>query len=509
MTNPISGISAVITDYCYLSDGDSNFDSVIKFFTNGVITSDSEWAFLPVQPEEDAFVFYAFFKSDKSLRFFNEVGKASLGGPFISQLRIGAGTVNHLNALVARMYSLGYFKFQEVRLDRNNEFVVERLSRLRSVIEKSVDALQPTGVLALSDIRKFRQHLVNGEFQSAQDVLNQIGATGRLSSVNFLFLELQLMQKMGRDQEIWSHPSINEFVVTARPRVVTEFLLESLWNYLLASLTTGEIESISDLHIQRMRKLLGGIKTPQSRSGRICLAIVLAVSAIDDSLNNYDIPDDEISDLQAIIARKMIPDSLLPSSAVISPDASIYDFSDLGQEEFHAVRQELVDVGDARGLFALLGRARSLKIDPESTLKNIVNVVESEFLVDLATDAVGAVIENAAQTSNWTINLQKKWDKIRLMSSFFEGGFASVGDHLDSFSTGSDLAFRVRVLEECFQSWPIEYFENDDVDREFGDLIKVAGTNAILESALNDLAVRLQENGMGSQTLGVIQGLLG
>ena len=508
MNDQKTKISEVLDSYCYLTDTDPSIDHSMQFFTNEAVVSNCDWAFLPVQPEANELCLYAFFKTDKALRFFNELGKAAVGGPFISQLRVGVGAKNHLNALVAQMYSLGYYKFQEIRLDRGNPFTSERLSRLRSVVEKSVESLQPSGVLALSDIRMFRHYLIQGDFQNAQDVLNQISASGRLSSVNFLFLELQLMQKMGRDQEIWSHPSINEFVVTARPRVVTEFLLESLWKYLRASLTSGEIGSIGDLHIQRMCKLLAGIKTPQSRSGRICLAIVLAVSAIDDSLSNYDIPDDEISDLQAIIARKMIPNSLLPSSAEISTKVSIYDFSDLGQEEFHAVRQELVDVGDARGLFALLGRARSLNIDPESTLKNIVSVVESEFLVDLATDAFGAVMENAAQTSNWTNNLQKKWDKICLMSSLFEGGFASFGDHLDSFSTGPDLAFRVRVLEECFQSWPIEYFKNDDVDRDFGDLIKVAGTNAVLKSALNDLAGRLQENGVGSRTLGVIQGLL-
>ena len=507
MNNPISGISGVITDYCYLSDGDSNFDSVIKFFTNGVITSDSEWAFLPVQPEEDAFVFYAFFKSDKSLRFFNEVGKASLGGPFISQLRIGTGTANHLNALVARMFSLGYFKFQEVRLDRNNAFVVERLSRLRSVIEKSVDALQPTGVLALSDIRKFRQHLVNGEFQLAQDVLNQIAATGRLSSVNYLFLELQLMQKMGRDQEIWNHPSINEFVVTARPRAVTELLLESLWNYLSTSLTSGEISGIDDLYIQRMVKLLAGIRTPHSESGRICLAIVLALSAVNDALSNYDIPSGELLFLQSIIDTKTIPVPLKPV-VDISATKYVYDFSQLSEDQVNTVRQELVDDGDARGLLCLLAHLRSKALPLESTLKNIVSVVEGEYLVELAVDVVSEVNGSLVETTGWTNNLQKKWSKVQFMAQVFQDGFVGVGTYLDSSVMAVDAAFRVHVLEECFQSWAITHFHDFGADKSFSELVRNSEHITLLKPGLADLLIRLVENGIGAQTQKAIQEVL-
>ena len=508
MDSPISKISDVIATYCYLSDPDSSFNSSIQFFTSEAVTIDTEWAFLPVRPEDDALIFYAFFKTDKALRFFNELGKASLGGPFISKLRVGVGTSDHLNALVAKMSLLGYSKFQEVRLDRNNPFVFGRLSRLRTVIERSVDSLQPTGILALSDIRKFRQHLAQGEFQLAQGALNQIAASGRLSSVNYLFLELQLMQKMGRDSEIWNHPSINEFVVTARPRAVTELLLESLWNYLCSSLTSGEISSIDDLYIQRMVKLLSGIRTPQSESGRVCLAIVLALSAGSDLLSNYDIPNVELAFLQEIIDTRKIPTALLPSNLDISTKTAVYDFSQIGPEDFHVLRQELVDDGDARGLFALLLHANSIGVNVESTIKNIVSVVEGEYLVELGPDAVRVVQERAIQTSTWTSNLQKKWTKVQFMALVFEDGFSGVELHLDSLATGLDTAFRVRVIEECFQSWSLEYFEDAFSDGEFARVISLFGNQAILRSAINELTGRLLGNGVGVITQSALNDFL-
>jgi len=504
MTNQVPEISEAIAAYCYLSDTDPVFNSAIRFFTSDAVTNASEWAFLPVQPEEDALVFYAFFKTDKGLRFFNEVGKASLGGPFISQLRIGTGTANHLNALVAKMFLMGYFKFQEVRLDRNNPFVVERLSRLKSVIEKSVDSLQPTGTLALSDIRKFRQHLAFGEFQLAQDVLNQIAATGRLSSVNFLFLELQLMQKMGRDREIWNHPSINEFVITARPRAVTEFLLESLWSYLSSSLTSGEISSIDDLHVQRMVKLLSGIRTPQSASGRICLAIVLALSVTSDPLSNYDIPHDELDFLQTILDTKQIPVPLLPV-VEISSTRDVYDFSQFAAEDINIVRQELVDEGDARGLFHLLAHLRSASLPVESTLKNVVSVVEGEYLVELAADVVHEISVSPVDITSWTNNLQKKWSKVQFMAKLFQGGFAGVGNNLDSVIMSAETASRVRALEECFQSWAITYFQDSEVDSSFGQLIRDTTNVGLLRPGLADLAVRLVDHGIGTETKNAIQ----
>lgn len=504
MTNLSPDISAIIADYCYQSDVDSVFDSIIKFFTGAAFTSDSEWAFLPVKPENDELIFYAFFKSDKALRYFNEISKASVGGPFISQLRIGIGTSNHLNALVARMYSLGYFKFQEVRLDRNSTFVMERLSRLRSVIEKSVESLQPVGVFALSDIRKFRQHLVDGEFQSAQEVLHQISASGRLSSVNFVFLELQLMQKMGRNQEIWAHPSINEFVLTARPRAVTELLLESLWNYLSSSMTSDDVSSIDELHIQRMVRLLAGIRTPHSASGRICLAIVLALTAVNDSLSNYEIPADELTFLQSIIDTKKIPVSLT-HTVEISAAKGVHDFSQFSVEQINNVRQDLVDEGDARGLLRLITHLRKNSFPLESALKNIVSVVEGECLVELASEAVSEVLESSIDTTSWTNNLQKKWGNVQFMARVFQDGFAGIGNYLDPSMSGADAVLRVRILEECLQSWSISYFNDLEADKGFSQLVRQFANFSHIKSGLADLAIRLVENETGHETRMAIQ----
>ena len=508
MSSQIVEIADVVQKYCYLTDPDPAFNQLVQFFTSDAVTSDVEWVFLPVQPENEDLIFYSFFKTDKALRFFNELAKASLGGPFISQIRVGVCVPNHLNALVAQMSSLGYFRFQEVRLDRHSPFLLGRLTRLQTVINRSIDSLQPTGVLALTDIRKFRQHLTNSECDAAQVILNQIGSSGRLSSVNFLFLELQLKQKMGRNAEIWNHPSINEFVVTARPRAVTELLLESLWNYLRHSLGSGEVASIDDLQIQRMAKLLAGIKTPQSAAGRVCLAIVIAVSAPGSSLSDYEIPVEEISVLQELIDNKRIPVSLLPSNTLITAVDAVHDFSKIGPNEFNEVRQELVDDGNARGLFALLAHAGSVGVNPESTLKNIVSVVESEFLVELASDTVFEVNGRMAQTSNWTSNLQKKWDKVQFMARLFEGGFTNLKNSLNSIISDSDLVFQIRTLEECVQTWSLECFQSIDVDKDFSEAILNSGNNVILKSALTDLLSRLVEAGTGTKTQKAIEEIL-
>jgi hypothetical protein len=257
-----------------------------------------------------------------------------------------------------------------------------------------------------------------------------------------------------------------------------------------------------------MVKLLSGIRTPQSESGRVCLAIVLALSAGSDLLSNYDIPDVELAFLQEIIDTKKIPTALLPSNLDISTKTAVYDFSQIGPEDFHVLRQELVDDGDARGLFALLLHANSIGVNVESTIKNIVSVVEGEYLVELGPDTVRVVQERAIQTSTWTSNLQKKWTKVQFMALVFEDGFSGVELHLDSLATGLDTAFRVRVIEECFQSWSLEYFEDAFSDGEFARVISLFGNQAILRSAIYELTGRLLGNGVGVITQSALNDFL-
>jgi hypothetical protein len=257
-----------------------------------------------------------------------------------------------------------------------------------------------------------------------------------------------------------------------------------------------------------MAKLLAGIKTPQSAAGRVCLAIVIAVSASSSSLSDYEIPVEEISVLQELIDNKRIPVSLLPSNALITAVDAVHDFSKVGPNEFNEVRQELVDDGNARGLFALLAHAGSVGVNPESTLKNIVSVVESEFLVELASDTVQEVNVRMAQTSNWTSNLQKKWAKVQFMAQLFEGGFTDLKNLLNSIVSDSDLLFQIRTLEECVQTWSLECFQSIDVDKDFSKVILSSGNSVILKSALTDLLGRLVEAGTGTETQRVIEEIL-
>ena len=79
MSSQIVEIADVVQKYCYLTDPDPAFNQLVQFFTSDAVTSDVEWVFLPVQPENEDLIFYSFFKTDKALRFFNELAKASLG----------------------------------------------------------------------------------------------------------------------------------------------------------------------------------------------------------------------------------------------------------------------------------------------------------------------------------------------------------------------------------------------------------------------------------------------
>ena len=130
------------------------------------------------------------------------------------------------------------------------------------------------------------------------------------------FLQYQLWHARGDFKEIWSDKRIVEVLRSRRPRVVTEFLLVSLWRQTLVELESGDLAKIPTELISWMKELLKSVVCPATPEGRLCLAVVTALSGMDvhPDWSSIGISDEERKILEEIVKTKSIPSALLESN---------------------------------------------------------------------------------------------------------------------------------------------------------------------------------------------------
>lgn len=161
------------------------------------------------------------------------------------------------------------------------------------------------------------------------DALEALKRGGLLSSINLCFLEFQLWYTKGSDGLIWGDERIEDVIRSSRPRVVTEFLLVSLWRHCVIGDGGVNVAVQNLVNATRMKLLLKSVVMPTTPEGRFCLAMVTALSDSPDSgvFSQVDISQDERDLLHEIISTKMIPLQLLGAGKLIVPgNENVEDF---------------------------------------------------------------------------------------------------------------------------------------------------------------------------------------
>ena len=385
---------------------------------------------------------------------------------------------------------------------------MKRLERLRRIIENTHDVAQDSGLIIQTDIQRFRVFLQNRDLVAAEEVLNQIIATGRLSSVNKNFLKLQLKQKMGRNHEIWNDQSINEVVVALRPRIVTEFLLESLWDYTRETLVSGDIAKIDQVIIDYMKRLSSSVKVPQTPQGRICAAISIAIRGgdVEQEMDLKSLEREEVDHLIHIGNLRNIPRSLLQFQNNFPLGELQPDFKKIDSSGILPMAIEMNELGDVRGLIALLSHAKSIDGSPDGVMKNIVRLVASDMLVEWAPGVLNLLSQTDFETESWSRTLKRDIAKIGLMASTYGLGFEGLTKHASTLFEGDEGAYQLLTAQECLRAWSIDCFADKNLDSAFADWVSSCGFTRHLRGALDDLSNRLQESGFGPASCTAILG---
>lgn len=492
-------LASVVDHYKIDRTGNQEFDSVMDKYTTNLVEIEASWVLIPRAVIEHELQVFIFFRNSKDQRVFFELSKACIGGPFISVPPLRACLPNDLNALVQAMYARGFIQYLEVSIPEIEERGLERLKRMAQFKGNSNGPASPYGSLGNTDLGRFRIAVIQENFSEANEILHRIIRTGRLSSINANFLTLQLLCAQKRFSEVWSEPGIDDVLTSTRPRVVSEFLLVSIWNAMRVELLGNDLRLIPEIWIARIRKLLRTIELPQSIEGRLCLAIVLAIDDSEDerlfSMNGLD--PDEIKTLNFIVNSKRLPSDLVGAEVVVT--GAFENYENLSVDEVKGKALDLIDEVDARGLVAVLQRAKVLNVEVETVLKALVRLVNTETLVEFSGRTIEELKLAGVDTNGWSKGLRTAVSDITQMDKIFRGGFAEM-----TKLTAIELERLQRIYVECISCWPLLEFETAKFDATFKEFVETFGVLSAGGMIFSDLLLRLNSASIAPETVSVL-----
>ena len=161
------------------------------------------------------------------------------------------------NAGVSRVLGL------EVRPGKQQALLraLEALTAARCSIDR-VKEERPTDPVNL--LRDFRLALAQGDSRTAEDRIDSLQGTGRLSRENLRFLRIDLLTRFERWHEAVSLPYFAELEKVRRPRRVSELMLEALWHADVLQSGRPPTEGFRVRELQdRHRALLGSVDVPR------------------------------------------------------------------------------------------------------------------------------------------------------------------------------------------------------------------------------------------------------
>ena len=493
----------IVGKFVHPTFSNDSLNNIFRYFAEVLPLHQSEWVIVGTGESDTELEMMIFFKTDRAVRQFEELAKAVLGGVFISGMRIKKSNADNRDLLIQELFKIGYLKYAQENFLKSGQIAVKRFSRLIQVTTQTRMLNEEYNLIGRNELEKFRHALNQKEFLDAEDLLAKIGNSGRLSSVNMCFLEYQLWHVRGEFKKIWLDQRIVEVLRSRRPRVVTEFLLVSLWRQTLVELKSGDLAKIPTELISWMKELLKSVVCPSTPEGRLCLAVVTALSGVDvhPEWSSVGIPDEERKVLEGIIDTKSIPSALLESNQQL---LLTNDLSDLKIEvdNLVALAEGFRDDGDARNLLKVLDFAEANMKFVEDVIKRLVRCVADELFPDFAVITLERLKNTGLDTSTWSRSLSSALQKVTGMSQVYLGGWVGLLE-----MNNLKLAENQKVIVESAASWPVFDFLNQTFDQSFSKWLEHSDPTIITDELLSTLLTRLSEEAVGENTVSMIESI--
>jgi hypothetical protein len=499
----LSTIEVIETIQKYSKDetGSPELQELLAYFIRVLPTIQNDWVLFPTENGADHFELMVFFKNENAVRKFRELAFACLGGPFISGIQFKATSRDGRDQLVNSLNELNYFKYAQFEMSLRGSETTRRLKRLRQVSARSSSYGPLERSVNRGDLGNFRKAIATGNYDQAYGYFESLKIGGLLSAINICFLEFQLWHTTGRDELIWGYKGIDDVIRSSRPRVVTEFLLVSLWRHCVIG--DGGVNSAvqNQVNATRMKLLLKSVVMPTTPEGRFCLAMVTALSDTPDSgvFSQVEISQDERDLLQEIISTKMIPLQLLGDGKLNVPDNETVEDFIVGSGEMLAKAEQFRDEADVRSLLKLISLAHERGEFVEDVLKRLIRCVADENLPDFAVKTEEWISRLEINFESWSPGLKSAHQRVIKMASIYAAGWSGIMS-----LSKQEFATYKNVIVESGSSWPISDFENTEFDSSFASWISSFDPEIIQNSILDVLIDRLNQIGTGVNTVNSI-----
>ena len=499
----MSTIEIIETIQKYSKDetGSPELQELLAYFIRVLPTIQNDWVLFPTENGADHFELMVFFKNENAVRKFRELAFACLGGPFISGIKFKATSRDGRDQLVNSLNELNYFKYAQFEMSLRGSETTRRLKRLRQVSARSSSYGPLERSVSRGDLGNFRKAIATGNYDQAYGYFESLKIGGLLSAINICFLEFQLWHATGRDELIWGYKGIDDVIRSSRPRVVTEFLLVSLWRHCVIG--DGGVNSAvqNQVNATRMKLLLKSVVMPTTPEGRFCLAMVTALSDTPDSgvFSQVEISQNERDLLQEIISTKMIPLQLLGDVKLNVPDNETVEDFIVGSGEMLAKAEQFRDEADVRSLLKLISLAHERGEFVEDVLKRLIRCVADENLPDFAVKTEEWISRLEINFESWSPGLKSAHQRVIKMASIYAAGWSGIMS-----LSKQEFATYKNVIVESGSSWPISDFENTEFDSSFASWISSFDPEIIQNSILDVLIDRLNQIGTGVNTVNSI-----
>lgn len=298
-----TSLSEIVGDIARFGGLADRVEEFIESQTSRFHFGQGEWLILPWVDS-----FYLFSASEEGQRHGRESITAFLGPSVVEIERVSAERL--AEDLPADWQATGLTKASRLRRVRPG---VHGASEMLSRLEELIAALGVRTKHELnlaprhSDlVRDFRLALLNRDAQSATELLDQIGLTGRLSAENLRYLRIEYLASFGRWSEIHAMPHIPALVKSRRPKVISETLLRMIWWVELVDPNYASAQEAflgRDL-LERFGPLFGSVRVPVTVEGRkvnFLAAHFEGDSSWKEEVLNGAIDDDERLRLQRLI----------------------------------------------------------------------------------------------------------------------------------------------------------------------------------------------------------------
>ncbi len=491
----------VIQKFSKEETGSPELRELLAYFTRILPTIQNDWVMFPTENGADHFELMVFFKNENAVRKFKELAFACLGGPFITGIKFKVTSKDGRDQLVNSLNELGYFKYTQFEMSLRGSETNKRLKRLRQVSVRSSSYGPSERSVDRGELGNFRQAISAGNHDQASDALEALKRGGLLSSINLCFLEFQLWYTKGSDGLIWGDERIEDAIRSSRPRVVTEFLLISLWRHCVIGDGETNVSGQNQLALARIRLLLKSVVMPTSPEGRLCLAVVTALSDIPDSglFSQVEISQDERDLLQEIMSTKKIPARLLGAGELSIQGNEIVEEFIVDSGEILAKAEQFRDEADVRSLLKLISLAHERGEFVEDVLKRLIRCVADENLPDFAVKTEEWISGLEIDFESWSKGLQAAHQRVIQMALIYSAGWSGL-----ILLSKQDFAINKNVIVESASSWPIAEFENTEFDSDFASWLSKSDPEIIQNSILDILLDRLNQVGIGLDTVSAI-----